>query len=200
MEGTGIIRSLNVWGLRQLDMTEAPITIAENEQTSQSAFEAFYRQTARTLHGYLCRISRNPASADEVLQEAYIRMINAPPMDEGQRKAYLYTTATNILRDRWRKQKREREWAEQARATESAYQDFNLPIDMAAIFDRLSPQERAVLWLAHVEELSHREIGAILNVKEKSVKVVVFRAREKAKQLLEEAGFRVPDESRASHE
>ena len=190
MEGTGIIRSLNVWGLRQLDMTEAPIPIAEHEQTSQSAFEAFYRQTAHTLHGYLCRISRDPASADEVLQEAYIRMINAPPMDEGQRKAYLYTTATNIVRDRWRKLKREREWAEQTQGTESVHQEFSLPIDMSAVFDQLSPQERAVLWLAHVEELSHREIGAILNVKEKSVKVVVFRAREKAKELLEKAGFR----------
>jgi len=181
-----------VWGLRQLDMTEAHVTIAEDEQTSQSAFEAFYRQTSRTLHGYLCRISRDPASADEVLQEAYIRVINAPVMvmDEGQRKAYLYTTATNLLRDRWRKQKREREWVEQTHATESVHQEFNLPIDMSAVFDQLSPQERAVLWLAHVEELSHREIGAILNVKEKSVKVVVFRAREKAKELLKKAGFR----------
>jgi len=70
------------------------------------------------------------------------------------------------------------------------HQEFNLPIDMSAVFDQLSPQERAVLWLAHVEELSHREISAILNVKEKSVKVVVFRAREKAKELLKKAGFR----------
>lgn len=163
------------------------------KQISHPAFETFYKQTSRTLHGYLCRISRDPATSDEVLQEAYIRMINAPAipqMDEAQRKAYLYTTATNILRDRWRKQKREREWAEEAKATESVHQEFNLPIDMSAVFDQLSPQERAVLWLAHVEELSHREIGAILNVKEKSVKVVVFRAREKAKELLEKAGFR----------
>lgn len=200
MEGSGLIRSLNMWRLRQLDMTETHAMIGDREQASQSQFEAFYLRTARSLHGYLCRISRNPASADEVLQEAYIRLINAPAMDDSQRKAYLYTTATNILRDRWRKQKREREWAEQARATESAHQEFNLPIDVAAIFDQLTPQERAVLWLAHVEELSHREIGAILNVKEKSVKVVVFRAREKAKELLQEAGFRGCHESRASHE
>src|ERR1700751_2397792 len=105
-------------------------------------------------------------------------MISTPAMEESQRKAYLYTTATNILRDRWRKQKREREWAEQTHATEGGHQEFNLPIDMSAGLDQLTPQERAVLWLAHVEELSHREIGAILNVKEKSVKVVVFRARE----------------------
>jgi RNA polymerase sigma-70 factor (ECF subfamily) len=111
-------------------------------------------------------------------------------MDEAQRKAYLYTTATNILRDRWRKQKREREWSELSQATERHHQEFNLPIDMASVFDQLAPQERAVLWLAHVEELSHREISSILGVKEKSVRVMVFRAREKAKELLQSAGLR----------
>ena len=77
------------------------------ERTTQAEFEAFYLLTARTLHGYLCRIAGDPATADEVLQETYIRMLNAPPMGELPRKAYLYKTATNLLRDRWRKQKRE---------------------------------------------------------------------------------------------
>lgn len=164
--------------------------LAEHEQTAQADFEAFYLRTSRTLHGYLCRLSRDCGTADEVLQEAYIRMINVPAMDDGQRKAYLYTTATNILRDRWRRQKREREWSELTVASEATHQNYNLPIDMASIFDRLTAQERAVLWLAHVEELSHREISAILGVKEKSVRVMVFRAREKAKELLQNAGFR----------
>lgn len=160
------------------------------EEYAQAAFEAFYLRTSRTLHGYLCRLSRDSGAADEVLQEAYIRIINAPPMDEGQRKAYLYTTATNILRDRWRRQKREREWSELSVVSEATHHNFNLPIDMVSVFDRLSGQERAVLWLAHVEELSHREISAIVGVKEKSVRVMVFRAREKAKELLQSAGFR----------
>ncbi|HEX7285479.1 MAG TPA: RNA polymerase sigma factor [Candidatus Angelobacter sp.] len=170
----------------ELAMTAASI----DEQTTQAEFELFYQRTARILHGYLCRLSRDPATADEVLQEAYVRMINAPAMEEPHRKAYLYATATNILRDRWRKEKREREWSELNHVTEHMHQNFSLPLDMAAVFDRLSPQERAVLWLAHVEELSHREIGVILSVKEKSVRVMVFRAREKAKDLLEQAGFR----------
>jgi len=156
----------------------------------QGEFEAFYLRTARALHGYLSRVSRDPETADEVLQEAYIRVINAPRMEEGRRKAYLYTTATNILRDRWRRQKREKEWSNQAPASEATHQNFNLPIDIATIFDHLSTQERAVLWLAHVEELSHREIGTVLGVKEKSVRVMVFRAREKARELLESEGFR----------
>ncbi|HJX82777.1 MAG TPA: RNA polymerase sigma factor, partial [Candidatus Angelobacter sp.] len=91
-----------------LAMTEA----ARDEQASRADFEAFYLRTARVLHGYLCRLTGDHATTDEVLQEAYIRMINATVMEETHRKAYLYTTATNILRDRWRKQKREREWSE----------------------------------------------------------------------------------------
>lgn len=173
-------------GARELAMTATSI----DEQATQAEFEVFYLRTSRSLHGYLCRLSRDPATADEVLQEAFIRMINAPAMEDAHRKAYLYATATNILRDRWRKAKREREWTELSNVTEHMHQNFSLPLDMAAVFDLLSPQERAVLWLAHVEELSHREIGAILSVKEKSVRVMVFRAREKAKEMLEKAGFR----------
>ena len=181
-----------ITGERQIlmAMTKTRSDAAREEQAAQAEFEIFYLRTARTLHGYLCRLSRDPATADEVLQDAYIRMIAVPSMDEAGRKAYLYTTATNILRDRWRRQKREREWTEQSSVTEETHQNFNLPVDMAAVFDQLGAQERAVLWLAHVEEMSHKEISAILGVKEQSVLVMVFRAREKAKDLLEKAGFR----------
>jgi RNA polymerase sigma-70 factor, ECF subfamily len=163
---------------------------AQFERTTQAEFEAFYARTARTLHGYLCRIAGESATADEVLQETYIRMLHAPPMDDLPRKGYLYKTATNLVRDGWRKQKREQKLWEMSEFTEHVHQNFNLPLDMASVFERLSAQERAILWLAHVEEMSHKEIGGILGVKEKSVRVMVFRAREKAKDLLQKAGFR----------
>ena len=169
-------------------MTSTP-TFAD-EQARQAVFENFYERTSRVLHGYLCRLSRDPAVAEEVLQESYIRMIGAPAMDDGQLKAYLYATATNLLRDMWRRQKREKLWFELAPVSEKVHYEFNLPIDMAAALDRLTPQERAILWLAHVEEMSHREIASVLHVKEKSVRVMVFRAREKARVELESAGWR----------
>jgi RNA polymerase sigma-70 factor (ECF subfamily) len=111
-------------------------------------------------------------------------------MDEAARKAYLFKTATNLLRDRWRRLRREKHWWELSPVIDSVHQNFNLAMDMATVFDALSAQDRALLWLAHVEELSHREIGIVLGVKEQSVKVMVFRAREKARVLLEKAGFR----------
>jgi RNA polymerase sigma-70 factor (ECF subfamily) len=166
------------------------------EDIGQAEFEAFYARTSRKLHGYLCRLSRDPATADEVLQESYIRLINAPvpPAKELPRIAYLYRIATNLLRDRWRRRKRENEWAAMANRDERIHQDFNLPIDMDSVFESLGAQERAMLWLAHVDELNHKEIGAILGVKEKSVKVMLFRAREKARDLLERAGIGITHE------
>ena len=168
------------------------LTMAEakaQDRIGQAEFEAFYMRTSRQLHGYLCRLSRDPATADELLQEAYIRMINAPAIDEPQRKAYLYKTATNLLRDRWRRLRREKEWSALNDFDERVHQNLSLSIDMESVFGKLSAQERAILWLAHVEELSHQEIAAILGVKQQSVRVLVFRAREKAKGLLQRAGL-----------
>jgi len=168
------------------------LTMAETkaeDRISQAEFEAFYLRTSKQLHGYLCRLTRDPATADELVQEAYIRMINAPLIDAPQRKAYLYKTATNLLRDRWRRQKREREWSAVNDFDEHVHQNLSLSIDMESVFGKLSVQERAILWLAHVEELNHKEIAAVLGVKEQSVRVMVFRAREKAKGLLQRAGL-----------
>ena len=176
--------------LRYLTMAESPT----GEQTGQPEFEAFYLRTARLLHGYLCRLSRDSATADEVLQEAYVRMINAPDMEEQVRKAYLYRTATNLLRDRWRKQKRERKFWESENFSEIIHQNRDLPLDVSSVFEKLRALDRAVLWLAHVEQLSHRETAAILGMKERSIRVILFRARAKARDLFEKAGLGVPQD------
>ena len=119
------------------DVTLRYLTMAESrtgERSSQPEFEAFYLRTSRLLHGYLCRLSRDPATADEVLQEAYVRLINAPDVEEQVRKAYLYRTATNLLRDRWRKQKRERKYWQTENFSEAVSQNLDMPLDVSSVF------------------------------------------------------------------
>jgi RNA polymerase sigma-70 factor (ECF subfamily) len=160
-----------------------------SEAHKQAEFGAFYERTAKKLHGYLCKLSRDAATADEVLQEAYIRIISAPAMEEPVRKAYLYRTATNLLRDRWRRQKVERRYWEKEPFSEAVHQNVGTTLDVSSIFGKLSPLDQAVLWLGHVEQLSHRETAEILNLKEQSIKVILFRARTRARELFEQAGF-----------
>ena len=57
--------------------------------------------------------------------------------------------------------------------------------DMTEAFGELKPQQRSLLWLAYVEGFDHREIADAAGVKEKSVKVLLFRARKALAGILE---------------
>src|SRR5579872_2658801 len=73
-------------------------------------FAAFYERSARPLWAYLARVSGDPALADDLLQESFIRFLaaDAPRTDvdgEVAARRYLFRIATNLLRDHWRRPK-----------------------------------------------------------------------------------------------
>jgi RNA polymerase sigma-70 factor (ECF subfamily) len=157
---------------------------------SREEFEAFYGRTASALHAYICRVSGNATLADDILQESYIRLLSAPPLEEAQRKSYLYRTATNLITDHRRAQSRRRRWWQlTAPRPEAEEQSLDVSSDVERLFALLDPQERALLWLAYVDGASHREIADVLRLKEASIKVLLFRARRKMEKLLRDHGF-----------
>ena len=142
------------------------------------------------MRAYIRRVSGNAAAADDLLQEAYMRTLNAPPLTAPQRKSYLYRAATNLITDYHRVQMRRRRWWESVpRRPEAIDPRVDLPTDLERLFLLIAAQERALLWLAYVEGEDHREIAAVLGVKEKSVKVLLYRARVKMEKILREHGF-----------
>ena len=153
-------------------------------------FEEFYVATRRALRSYVCRVACNETIADDLLQESYIRLLSAPPMREAQRRSYLYRVATNLIMDYRRAQSRQRHWWQQSTAPEQ-FTDARLDLtsDMHQLFAWISIQERSLLWLAYVEGAEHREIAEILNLKEKSVKVLLHRARRRMESILKRHGF-----------
>jgi RNA polymerase sigma-70 factor, ECF subfamily len=160
------------------------------EALSREQFEEFYNRTAPGLLGYVRRVSGDPGAADDLMQEAYVRMLNAPPLMAQQRKSYLYRAATNLVTDHHRARSRQRRWWERApRRPETIDSRPDLPPDLERLFLRITAQERALLWLAYVEGQNHREIAGVLAVKEKSVKVLLHRARVKMERILKEHGF-----------
>src|ERR1700693_532753 len=82
------------------------------EALSREQFDEFYNRTAPALRAFIRRVSGDAAAADDFLQEAYMRMLNAPPLTGQQRKSYLYRTATNLITDHHRAQVRQRRWWE----------------------------------------------------------------------------------------
>lgn len=160
----------------------------ETRPLTEAEFEAFHARTSQPLWAYLRRISGDPAQADDVLQESYLRLLRHPPAadrDERERKAYLFQIATNLMRDRWRARERERSALERLLTFwPPRPQPSGVSLDMAAALDRLPPRDRALLWLAHVEGYDHREIAKVMGLQENSVRVILFRARKKLEKEL----------------
>jgi RNA polymerase sigma-70 factor (ECF subfamily) len=115
--------------------------------------------------------------------------VRLPQLEPNQMRAYLYRTATTLLVDHWRRSKRTEYWSLDALLGKSAPAEPPLGGDVMRFYAQLKPQEQALLWLAYVEGFDHREIAAALQLRERSVRVLLFRARRKMAGVLTEAGL-----------
>lgn len=161
------------------------------EYLDETAFARLHAQTARPLWSYLYRVLGDAAQAEDLVQEAFLRILRARvgSLDDDERRAYLFRVAGNLAVDAWRHRKREGEMlssVDRDAAHEIAPHLGDL--DLTRSFDRLKPQERALLWLAYVEGSAHDEIAQSLSLKSGSVRVLLFRARRKLRELISAAG------------
>ncbi|HKV81772.1 MAG TPA: RNA polymerase sigma factor [Candidatus Sulfotelmatobacter sp.] len=152
---------------------------------NESAFRAFYEQTATPLLRYLICMTRTPDIAEDLLQETYCRFLTAqlPEMDDRQTRNYLFRIGTNLIRDRWRRSKDEPPPSDPVEIpVPASHPELKLGVRQA--FDRLNPRERQLLWLAYVEGSNHQEIAAQTGLQPGSIRLLLFRARRKLADLI----------------
>lgn len=158
-------------------------------ELTEAEFEAFHSQTSKALWSYLARLTGDSDLAEDVAQESYLRFLSRPSRrhEPAARRAYLFRIATNLVRDRWRRNRFHAAWDDEllnGLITPGPAFGVDGKIDVRRVFPQLRPRERALLWLAYVEGYSHREIGEILGLRSVSVRVLLFRARKRlTKQL-----------------
>jgi RNA polymerase sigma-70 factor, ECF subfamily len=158
----------------------------------EARFEAFYRKTARPIWSYIFRLTGNADTADDLLQKTFFRFLRSNPVivNEDHLRHYVFKTATNLVFDHFRESKRNRDrLVEPPQRAEFSAERGELRHDMMRVFAQLKPQERALLWLAHVEGSSHEEIADALGLRAKSVRVMLFRARKRLADLLTRKGL-----------
>ena len=177
-------------------LADAARARAAGEAWAESdGFGAFHAATVRPLWAFLRASCGNPALAEDLAQESWLRLLGAGLGDipDAERRAYLYRIAVNLLRDHWRSRRRAPEplaLADGDGAGEAGAAAVpGAGLDVRRALGRLGPRERQLLWLAHVEGLSHREVARILGLGAASVRVLLFRAR---RRLAAELGTPVP--------
>lgn len=163
---------------------------------TEPVFLEFYARTAGRLNGYLRKLTGDPALAEDLLQEAYLRFLTRArglENDEHQ-KNYLFRIATNLARDHFRREQR-RPLAQDA-GVSHLRQDYGQAGvfvddggDVWALLARLSARDRELLLLAYVEGMTHKEISQVTGLMRGSVKPLLFRARRRFAGVLTSAGL-----------
>lgn len=158
-----------------------------------AAFDALFARWSAPLLRYLERLVRDPAGAEELAQEVFLRVYRAREryQPDARFSTWLFTIATRLA---WNELRRPRH-----RHPHDALEgDEDMgPLPLAAdepaadavadarrtgalverALDRLPERQRAALWLAAVEGFSYAEVAALLETTERSVKALVHRAR-----------------------
>ncbi len=161
-------------------------------QMDEEGFGGFYERTSRPLWLYLARSSGDPRLADDLLHEAYYRVLRSGTAFESDDhcRHYLFRVATNLVRDGRRRHVTQP--LSSTAADESLVDDASqrstaravARLDLQRALGRLSTRERSLLWLAYVEGCTHDEIAATHGVKRASLKTLLFRARQRLLALL----------------
>ena len=158
-------------------------------EPTELAFGEFYNRHARALWSYVYRVNGNAADADDIVQDAFCRVLSAglPDLQDEDRRRYLFRVAGNLMTDRWRRTQREQSWLARLRPPPPEPPPAGHDESVARTFAALKPRERALLWLAYVEQQDHQQIAESLNLAHGSVKVLLSRARSRLRDLLSSA-------------
>jgi RNA polymerase sigma-70 factor (ECF subfamily) len=146
---------------------------------TDAEFTEFYETTARKLKTFLARSLSDAALAEDLAQETYIRFLNSrgAGLKGEDATKYLYRIAGNLVHDHWRRGGVKLEEMDAAETAIPPPMAEDADVDTA--LNALSPAQRSLLWLAYVEGYEHKEIAEMLQLKPASVKVLLFRARDR---------------------
>jgi RNA polymerase sigma-70 factor, ECF subfamily len=157
----------------------------------EQTFAACYQHDSRALWSYIYRATGKAAEADDVVQEAFCRLLQADVGGLGaeELRRYVFRIASNLLADRWRRTKQEESWLDRLRGVKHVHIDPAYDDSVSREFAALKARDRALLWLAYVEGESHEEIADSLGLARGSIKVLLSRARSRLRDLLAAKGL-----------
>jgi RNA polymerase sigma-70 factor (ECF subfamily) len=187
-------------GSRPSDHQTDDATLLERARAGdRAAFGELVDRHKDTLVGYLTRLVGSPDRAEDLAQEAFLRLYEHRHryVEQGSLLSYLYTIATNLVRSEERQRKRRRvlrsiflpsnghgAHAEQSPQQQSSLLVEELQAALGQAVASLPVHYRVPLVLHEIEGWSYKRIGALSQCREGTVKSRIYRGRQLLKQKL----------------
>jgi RNA polymerase sigma-70 factor, ECF subfamily len=153
---------------------------AEDRATSETeSFEAFFEAHHARLYGTLCLVTSDRAEAEDVMQEAFLKLwerwdrVRAHPDPRG----YLYLTAFNLFRSRLRRIARAARRGVARPLSDDPLAEVDARESLAAGLRGLTPRQRAAIVLLDLLDFSSEEAGRALRVRPVTVRVLASQGR-----------------------
>ena len=182
-----------------MEIPDSAVHDKARQHADEEMLAAMVSQYAGTLYRVAFSVLRNPADAEDAVQEAFLRVLRHRDMLDEVRdqRVWLIRIVWNIVLDRKRRAKTRPETDDVAELTRVLPSDGLTAEQIAsaaqhhahvlACVDRLPTKERQVLMLSAFEELNSVEIASVLDITESSVRSRLFRARNLMADLLDHA-------------
>ncbi len=157
--------------------------------------ESWWNEHRTYLRGVAYRMLGSLADAEDVLQDAYLKVSRSPPEEVKDPRAYLRTVVLRLCLDQKKSARMKREhyvgpWLPEPVLDASSISDRPLSpgqrlslhedVSLALLvsLERLSPNERAAFLLHDVFDSSYAEIATLLGRDESACRQLVSRARK----------------------
>ena len=161
-------------------------SVARSDEAADQPAEMVFRLHYGPLAGWCRRMTGDEQVAHDIAAEAFVRLLARWGRVEEPR-AYLYTTALNLIRDRWRRAERERAALRRNRPrVEDASTPASSP-ELRMLIDGLPRRHQQVIVLHYFADLSVEQVAKTLGVASGTVKRDLFDARAALARLLEDA-------------
>jgi RNA polymerase sigma factor (sigma-70 family) len=186
MEAAALTGALPATGpARMLRLVDDARLVSAVRAGSDAAFEALYERHHRSLLAFCRHMLGSREEAEDAVQSTFLVAYHELRTDDDrpiQLRPWLYTIARHrclrILRAR--KPQAETDLEHHPVATDGLGEQVQRRDELRELLGdlgRLPEDQRAALLLAELHAMSHRDIGAVLDVPTQKVKALVFQAR-----------------------
>jgi RNA polymerase sigma-70 factor (ECF subfamily) len=170
----------------EAQMRSVPAGSAEEAAVGETApsFEEFYGATFRRLSTALCLVTGDQHEAEEIAQDAFVRVFERWDRVAGLEDptGYLFRVSMNVFRSRYRRAslglRRAILLAPSASDDLAAVETHD---EMIRLLRGLDPKHRAAVLLTAILDYSAEEAGRMLGMRASSVRSLTTRARARMK-------------------